>query len=220
MIHVVALPLTSGASVSTSAFARRNSDARTRCVRRSHPVASSSSSSSWRVCSASAPTTPDFAGLTASRRRANIVTIRSGGNSAAAAAGGGIVGPAFEIAARVKAPFQSPFASEALAALLLATAIAALLGRDDNNLLLATVTFRAMSIASIARWWLSPTGHVVAFSVLAIKTFLGMGIPAVRQPRRDGRDLWGAWGRKDRRWVGILLVDRAILHHLVYCGIF
>jgi hypothetical protein len=161
-------------------------NSRTRCVRRSHPVITQSSLSHPKPKSPS--TKPAFTTFhPTSRRRATTTTAAALPPSSAAAAMTTIV-PAFELAARVKAPFHSPVPSEALAALVLATALIALLGRDENNLLLATVAFRAMSgVGAIAQWWLSPTGQAVAFGVLAIKTFLsGGGIRVVR----GGRDLF------------------------------
>lgn len=90
------------------------------------------------------------------------------------------ISPVFELAAR---GVRSSVPSDALAALVLATALIAILGRDENNLLLATIAYRAMSVGSIVQWWLGPTGHAVAFGVLAIKTFLagaGVGVRTVR----------------------------------------
>ena len=176
-MNVVALPLaSSGASVRTGSFADvSKSSSRARCVRRSsssHPVTVHASAS---ISSSTTLTT-----FTIARRRATTTTAAIPPSSAATAAAGTVV-PVFELAARVKAPFQSPYCSEALAALVLATALAALLGRDDNNLLLATVAYRAMSVGSIVQWWLGPTGHAVAFGVLAIRTFLAGGIRVVRR---------------------------------------
>ena len=184
-MNVVALPLaSSSASVRTGAFAAvSKSSSRARCVRRSsssHPVTLHASAS------ISSPTT-----FTTARRRATTTTtttttaaaaaIPPSSAATAATAAAAAVGPVFELAARVKAPFHSPYCSEALAALVLATALVALLGRDDNNLLLATVTYRAMSVGSIVQWWLGPTGHAVAFGVLAVRTFLAGGIRVVRR---------------------------------------
>lgn len=153
---------------------------RTRCVRRSYPVINRSSprhtSSPTLVSTQHRSSTPAFATFITTRRRATT--------TAAA------ISPAFELAARVKAPFNSSIPSEALVALFLATALIALLGRDENNLLLATITFRAMSVGSIVQWWLSPTGRAVAFGVLAIKTFLAGASVGIRVVREET----GKWG--------------------------
>lgn len=156
----------------------------TRFVRRSHPRVPRSSpvvshapvaSSSARSHSRRLSRTPSgdvsaFTAITA-RRRASPTT-------ATTAAVGPAVGPAFELAAGLKAPGQYP---EAVVALALAVVLLAFLGRDDNcSLLLATITFRAMSVASVVNWWLSPVGHAVAFAVLAIRTFLAGGVSLVR----------------------------------------
>ena len=49
--------------------------------------------------------------------------------------------------------------------------VVAILGRDDHNMLLAQILLNAPY--ALTTWWLSETGHLVCFSILAARSFFG-----------------------------------------------
>ena len=138
------------------------------------------------------------------RRRRGRARATAGAVAAAAA-------PLFELAVPPPMVVIPPYA--AFLTCVFAVLVVAILGRDDHNMLLAQILLNAPY--ALTTWWLSETGHLVCFSILAARSFFGahlsgrfdallncgatLGLLVITAP-----DV--AWAWRDTRWAAWLNV--------------
>jgi len=170
-----------------------------RPARRVAPAAGSGSLGCPSGCLARAPARPRRRGDAAAGARATAGAV------AAAAA------PVFELAVPPPMVVIPPYA--AFLTCVFAVLVIAILGRDEHNMLLAQILLNAPY--ALTTWWLSETGHLVCFSILAARSFFGahlsgrfdallncgatLGLLVITAP-----DV--AWAWRDTRWAAWLNV--------------